>query len=261
MKRRQKSPPPSKRTNPNTNMHPALVERPFVVKELKWETLDTFTLLLAPEDGQPSYEFIPGQWLYLHLLNEDGTSWARAAYSIASAPSKSKEVIELSIKLAGDFTKRASHLMPDDKVRIQGPFGVFCPPIQSDKPVVFFAGGIGITPFRSYVEECVIQGSKHPIVLVYSNRTIEEAPFMAEMQKLAEQQLLIPLLILTRDAPDDWTEPVGRLNETHIDKLAPVLETAIFYACGPDEFMATAKALLAAKGVDVKARYKQESFG
>jgi len=242
-------------------MHPALVERPFVVKELKWETADTFTLVLAPTDGEPNYAFIPGQWLYLHLLNEDGTSWARAAYSVASAPSNSKEVIELSIKLAGDFTKRASKLMPDDKVRMQGPFGIFCPPIQSDKPVVFFVGGIGITPFRSYVDECVIQGSKHPIVLVYSNRTIEEAPFMVEIQKLAEKQLLIPINILTRDAPEGWPDPVGRLNETHIDKLAPVLETAIFYACGPDEFMASVKALLAAKGVDVKTRYKQESFG
>ena len=242
-------------------MHPSLVERPFVVKELKWETADTFTLVLAPEDDLPNYDFKPGQWLYLHLLNDDGTMWARAAYSVASAPSQSKQTLELSIKLAGDFTKRASKLMPDDKVRMQGPFGVFCPEIESDKPVVFFAGGIGVTPFRSYVEECVIQGSKHPIVLVYSNRTIEEAPFMAEFQKLADQDLLIPILILTRDAPDDWPEPVGRLNESHIEKLAPVLDTAMFYACGPDDFMKSVKELLAAKGVDVKTRYKQESFG
>ncbi|MCA9384950.1 MAG: FAD-dependent oxidoreductase [Candidatus Magasanikbacteria bacterium] len=242
-------------------MHPSLVERPFVVKELKWETADTFTLVLAPEDGLPNYDYKPGQWLYLHLLNDDGTMWARAAYSVASAPSQSKQTLELSIKLAGDFTKRASKLMPDDKVRMQGPFGVFCPAIESDKPVVFFAGGIGVTPFRSYVEECVIQGSKHPIVLVYSNRTIEEAPFMAEIQKLADQDLLIPILILTRDAPDDWPEPVGRLNESHIEKLAPVLDTAMFYACGPDDFMKSVKELLAAKGVDVKTRYKQESFG
>ena len=84
---------------------------------------------------------------------------------------------------------------------------------------------------------------------------------MAEIQKLADQDLLIPILILTRDAPDDWPEPVGRLNESHIEKLAPVLDTAMFYACGPDDFMKSVKELLAAKGVDVKTRYKQESFG
>lgn len=242
-------------------MHPTLIERPFAVKELKWETADTFTLILAPQDGEPNYDFKPGQWLYLHLLNEDGTSWARAAYSVASAPSQSKETLEFSIKIAGDFTKRASALMPDDKVRLQGPFGVFCPAVASDKPIVFFAGGIGVTPFRSYLHECVIQETKHPIVLVYSNRTIEEAPFMEELQKLEQKGLVHTVQILTRDAPENWPDPVGRLNQTHIDRLKPVMETAMFYCCGPEEFMKSVKELLAANGVDVKTRYKQESFG
>lgn len=242
-------------------MHPSLIERSYTVQEFVWETQDTFTLRIAPADGEPSYVFAPGQWVYLHLLNADGTSWARAAYSIASAPSQSKEVLELSIKLAGDFTKKASTLIPGDTVRLQGPFGVFCPPVQSETPIAFFAGGIGITPFRSYIRECVIQGAKHPIVLIYSNRTIEEAAFMEEMQKLDQQDLLHTVMILTRDAPENWEAPVGRLNQSHIDKIKPVLATGKFYACGPDSFMDAVKALLTENGVDVKTRYKQESFG
>ena len=59
--------------------HQVLEMRSFEVKELVWETPEVFTLRLKPKSVEDALHFLPGQWVYLHVLNDDGTSWARAA--------------------------------------------------------------------------------------------------------------------------------------------------------------------------------------
>ncbi|MDP3793842.1 MAG: hypothetical protein Q8R07_03765, partial [Candidatus Uhrbacteria bacterium] len=55
-----------------------MMMRRFRVKEILWESPKTFTLRLAPEAGEMMGSFLAGQWVYLSLLNPDGTAWGRA---------------------------------------------------------------------------------------------------------------------------------------------------------------------------------------
>ena len=91
--------------------------------------------------------FLAGQWVYWHLLNQDGSSWGRAAFSVSSAPGEFDEEFQLGVKVQG-FHQKGGQLQPGDVIGIQGPFGVFTLPKQADH-LVFFAGGIGVTPFRA----------------------------------------------------------------------------------------------------------------
>lgn len=233
--------------------------RRFRVQEIVWETPEIFTLRLMPLEGEVPLPFKAGQWVYLHLLNEDKTSW-KAAFSIATAPSDAGP-IELGIKIARDFTKRASHVRLDEEVALQGPFGVFVLPPPSEAPLVFIAGGIGITPLRSMMREAVNTKRTQPMYLVYSNRYAEESAYLEEFDDLQRTYGSLQIVAtLTGEHPPGWTGKTGRVNA---EMLAPILaETAQngqFFLCGPNPFMEGIRGMLEQAGVD-KKRIHQERF-
>lgn len=241
--------------------NPVLKLRPFRITEITWETAEIFTLELEPQDPADMVSFKPGQWVYLHLLEKDGTSWARAAYSVASSPEESAERIKLGIKLEGDFTKRASKLMPDDIVSIQGPFGVFVTP-PGDAPLVLFAAGIGVTPFRCMIRSLEAQGANRPMTLFYSNKAIEDAAYFEEFDALAKRaEWFHPVFTLTRGEPSDWPGERGRIDGAMFDRHVSSYEEAVFMMCGPKEFMDGIRSMLEERGVDTRKRLKQELFG
>jgi ferredoxin-NADP reductase len=236
--------------------------RPFRVQELKWETPDTFTLILVPADAQPMFAFKAGQWIYLHVLKADGTSAGRAAFSVASAPQQSTDRFELGIKVHGNFTKATSQLIPEDMVGVQGPFGVFV--LHEDvSPVVIFAGGIGISPFRSMIRKLWHDQSATDVYLFYSNREIEDVAYWEEFEQIAKSwPNFHPIYTLTtEDVPPAWTGEKGRLSSAMIKKYLPDLSRGEFLMCGPLGFMDTVRQILEAEGVDTKTRLRKELFG
>lgn len=241
------------------NVPEVLRLRKFRVQEIVWETPEIYTLRLVPVEGESKLVFKAGQWVYLHLLNEDGTTW-KAAFSIATAPSDTCP-LELGVKIEKDFTKRASKLRIDDVVALQGPFGVFVLPNEVTTPIVFIAGGIGITPFRSMMREMVHQKMSAPMRLVYSNRYCEDSAYLEEFDDLERAYGPMTMLAtLTGEKPPGWTGKTGRVDAA---MLAPLLaETAAtgqFFMCGPNPFMDSIRLILEQAGVD-KKRIHQERF-
>lgn len=220
-----------------------------------------FSLTLAPDDGEPMFPFIAGQWVMLHLLNEDGTTWAKAAFSIASAPSESMQQLELAIKIYGDYTKRASTLKEGDRVKLQGPYGVFTLR-PGTGPLVFFAAGIGVTPFRSMIRELIAAHDLRPVTLFYTNRTPALTAYESELRELAVMHSAFhPVFILTgSETPDDWDGERGRLNEAMLLKHLGDWSGNEYAMCGPKEFMDSIRDMLVSHGVDVKTKLRKELF-
>jgi ferredoxin-NADP reductase len=69
-------------------------------------------------------------------------------------------------------------------VRIEGPSGGLTLHNNVSRTAVLLAGGIGITPFRSIVARAAKESLFHRIILFYSNRRPEDAPFLDELQAL-----------------------------------------------------------------------------
>lgn len=245
-----------------TKTTPAVLQmRPFEIEEIKWESSHTFTLVLIPEAGQEMISFKAGQWVYLHVLNEDGSSWARAAFSVATAPSESEQKLELGVKIYGDFTKRASDLVPGDRVCLQGPFGVFTIH-EGVSPLVIFAGGIGITPFRSMIRELAAKKSETQVILFYSNKRVEDIAYFDEFNRLAEEwPAFHPIYNLTEHAPSKWRWEIGRLDRDMVKRHFSEFEHGEFLMCGPPPFMETVEKILLIEGVEVKKRLRKELFG
>lgn len=242
--------------------NPVLLVRKFRVEELRWESAEIYTLVLVPVDPAEMVQFKAGQWVYMHLFNPDGSMWARAAFSIATAPSESKEKIELTIKQHGDYTRRASQLQPDDVVGVQGPFGVFTLP-ESGEPLVFFAGGIGITPFRSMIRELYLRKDPRKVILFYSNRDHEETAFYEDFDEMnADWPSFKPIFTLTGQfIPAKWLHLRGRFTAEIIKAGVPQAPEGSYFICGPVTFMDSIKEQLASLGVDTKTQLHKELFG
>ena len=266
--------------------------RRFKIVDNRHESARIFTLTLEPEVGaygNTPLQFKPGQFVFLHLLNEDGTTW-KAPFSIANAPDAAGGRLELTIKIYKDFTARASKLAPGDVVGVQGPFGMFVPDAEASSHV-FFASGIAITPFASIIRDACrprpgsvipvktgiqsgvnssgdpgidsrVRGNDRKITLFYSVREIENFVFREEFERLAKEwPSFKPVFILTGEAPKDWKGERGRFDAAMLDRHAADLEGAHFMACGLPAFVETVKKVLENKGIDLKTRFKEEMFG
>lgn len=219
-----------------------------------------FELELVPTDGQPVFDYLPGQFVMLQLLNPDGTVWAKSAYSLAGAPHESRGSILLAIKIRGDFTQRIRGLKPGDALNVQGPFGRFTAP-PGDAPLVLLAGGIGITPFRSLLRHLLEGGSRRPVTLIYSCRTLQVMPYFDELRELADRHPGFRCVItFTGYAPDGWAGETGRIGQKLIAKHVPEPRSAEFMVCGTQDFVKDMYDSLAKLGVDVTLRLHKEIF-
>ncbi len=100
----------------------------------------------------------------------EGGSWR--GFSIASDPKEGLVRISTIIpEQPSEYKKALKAMKPGDSITMRGPFGPFYIS-EGDKPAVFIAGGIGITPYRSIIASCVdespVSGPKLDLIYVDS---------------------------------------------------------------------------------------------
>lgn len=127
-------------------------------------TQDYVDIILTPETK--ALKFFSGQFLFLEILS-DKISREEHPFSIASPPDA--EHLRIVSKITGDYTLSLRNLKQNDQVIVRGSFGTFFKKIktQDQNPLVFIAGGIGITPFLSIVKPLVENQSIHKPIYLY----------------------------------------------------------------------------------------------
>src|SRR5512137_2804561 len=131
------------------------------------EATMSFRLELA---GQ-SFAFQPGQFVRVGLSDPpypDPKGNVRS-FSIASAPAD--PFVLIATRMTGSAFKRSLADAPiGTPVSVSGPAGSFVLDRNSDAPVALFAGGIGVTPFRSMFKHAQEQSTARRFTLIYANR-------------------------------------------------------------------------------------------
>lgn len=136
-------------------------------------------------------------------------------------------------------------------VAVTGPNGTFTLPRESRRPVVFYAGGIGITPFFSMVEDATLRKLPHRITLVYSNRAPSSAAYLPDLQALANQNRNFHLVATMTDLADEvWDGPVGVVDDLFLIKNVPDLHEAVHYIAGPPGLVGVLRKVLTEAGVE-----------
>ena len=174
------------------------------IEDIQTETALEKIFTVRLPDGQ-NLGHVPGQFV---MVSVPGVG--EAPISVMSSPSRTGETFKLCIRNAGDLTGVIHTLRPGDQIGIRGPFGRGFPVhIFQGKDILIAAGGLGLAPARSLIDEIlddrasygrliILYGVKHPAEILF-----REA--LAEWDERDDVEISI-----TVDRPDDaWSGHVG----------------------------------------------------
>ena len=217
----------------------------------------------AKPDG---FAFRAGQAVNVTLLEPpetDGKGNSRT-FSLVTAPHEPTLAIATRMRDTA-FKRVLGALAPGTTVKVRGPMGTFTLPDDPARPVVFLAGGIGITPFVSMLRHEAKAGSARPRLLVYSNRRPEDAPFLDELQGLAGAKgpfrLVATMTEMERSARP-WTGERAMVDAAFLARHLPAGgPSAVRYLAGPPAMVAGLRGLLQESGVADADIRTDEFFG
>src|SRR5579859_258793 len=112
--------------------------------------------------------------------------------------------------------------------------------------LVFIAGGIGITPFRSMLKYLLDTQQRRDIVLIYANKTAEEIVYRDILDAAHARLGVKTLYTLTDQAAvsGNWTGLRGRINEQMILRAIPDYDERTYYLSGPPEMVRASEQVL-----------------
>jgi len=190
-------------------------------------------ILKLPENVD--FKFLAGQ--YIDFLLKDGR---RRSYSIANAPHDSDH-IELHVRYVegGEFAEYAFGNMPEKAMlRIEGPLGTFYLREESDRPLIFMAGGTGFAPIKGLIEHSLEIGQTRPIHLYWGARAKRDLYMHALAQEWATKYDHISYTPVLSDPleSDDWQGRTGYVHDAIMDDCDDLSGFDI-YAGGPPEMV------------------------
>ncbi len=201
----------------------------------------------------PAFRFQAGQWVRMVLQTPVGEQIR--TLSIASAPSDRS--IDLGTRLSSSPFKQAlSGLQPGDVVELMGPGGRMS--LTDKRPVVFLAGGVGITPVRSMLRDLAHRGtSLERSLLFYGNRHEGCIPYRVDIEALVAKGL--ELVHVLEEAPSGWSGESGFIDAEMIARHVEARD-AWFVVSGPPVMVQAMTRVLDELGVPEGQR-TVESFG
>lgn len=206
--------------------------------EKKMIAKDTMEVVFGM-DGQ-SCDFKPGQYLSVVLpkLVFDDQKGNRRDFSIASSPNNKKSVsIAFRVSQSG-FKQTLISLPLGTKVSVDCCYGVLTMPDSPSRPLVFIAGGIGITPFMSAIRYAAEEKLPHKISLIYGNRDPESAAYLKELEALEKENKNFYM-----------KKEFGPITKDFIREVAEKLLSPLWHIVGSPSMVRGVKSILAEMGI------------
>ncbi|MFP5417792.1 MAG: CDP-6-deoxy-delta-3,4-glucoseen reductase [Gammaproteobacteria bacterium] len=175
-------------------------------------------------------QYLAGQYIDFQL--KDGKA---RSYSLANPP-HDDALLELHIRHVpgGLFTEQVfTTLKERDILRLKGPLGSFFIREDSDKPMIFIAGGTGFAPIKGMLEHAFAEHTDRELILYWGVRSRKDL-YLAELpqQWLAEQPNFSFVPVLSNPEPgDDWRGRTGFVHEAVLADFADLSAYQV-YACG-----------------------------
>jgi ferredoxin-NADP reductase len=198
-------------------------------KVAKGTLLVTFDLLGEEMD------FRPGQYFHVTLpsLGDEDEKGLRRHITIVTSPNE-KGVLGFATRMRDSAFKRTLRELPvGSEVQVEPPKGRFGLPEDPSRPLVFVAGGIGITVFRSMLRYIHEEQLPYSVTMIYSNRDRESAAFLDELREL-EQALPDFKLVLTMTQDPAWEGETRKVDGGFVaDYVDDDLNEYTFLVAGP----------------------------
>jgi ferredoxin-NADP reductase len=230
-----------------------------------------FTLLRIERIAADCYEFVlkpdrkiafqPGQYLDWTLdVRKPDDRGNRRPFTIASAPGD--EDVRLGVKFysrSSAFKQALAAMKPGDVIYGSQLAGAFTLPANPAEKLAFIAGGIGVTPFRSMVQDLLGRQDKRSAVLIYGANKADEIAY-ADLFEQAEKELGLRTVYAVADS----AAPGPRIHNGFIDaalirREIPDFRDRTFYISGPWAMVSLFQRVLKEMGV-ARSRIKVDFF-
>lgn len=182
-------------------------------------------------DNAWSFRFTPtqrltwlaGQHIWVELLHDrPDAGGARRWFTISSAPYE--QIVQITTRITGSSFKQALQALPigGELELLEKPDGDFVWQ-DSPLPLVFVAGGIGITAFHSMLKQRFYDKQPMAVTLIYGNRTAD-IPFKDELEHWAASDSRCKVHYVT-GMP---------LTSQRLAEIEPQLNKSLVYVSGPE---------------------------
>jgi NAD(P)H-flavin reductase len=219
------------------------------VVEKRWETEETVTLTLAPQQS-PGIACLPGQFnmLYAFGVGEIPISF--------SGPPGADQPLVHTIRQVGPVSAALCNLPVGASVGVRGPFGTPWPLEEAvGSAVLVMAGGVGIAPLRTALRQLIQDAARYTsLTLLYGARSPAQLLFGEERARWSADDSPLQVLTTVDHATAPWRGRVG---------VVPQLLEAIeldgaplsVFLCGPEVMMRYSIRALEDRGVAASQIY------
>ena len=210
----------------------AMTPRPFRLERKRRETHDTWTLALAPLQGD-RLDVAPGQFTMLY------------AFGVGEVPiSVSGPPLLQTIRAVGPVTQALCAARPGTILGVRGPFGTSWPVEEAKgRDLLIVAGGVGLPPVRPALYHALDHRADYGrVILLYGARTPEDIVFRRELERW-RSRMDLEVDVTVDAAAEGWRGKVGVVT-TLIPRAALDPGATAAFVVGPEIMMRfTARAL------------------
>lgn len=206
---------------------------------------DTFDFVFTADK---KLNFKPGQYLEWTLAHEKmDNRGMRRYFTIASSPTEQDIIMGVKFYEKPSSYKQSLISLESAKTIVASQLtGDFTLPKDKNKKLIFLAGGIGVTPFRSMIKYLIDKNEKRDIIIFYSNKSFSDIAYK-EIFDQAQKELGIKTIYCLTDSnsiPKNWDGEKGIIDEQMIKRYALDYKDRMFYISGPRSMILSFKKYL-----------------
>ncbi len=182
-----------------------------------------------------AFKFKPGQYLEWTLPGAKSDARGNRRYlTISASPTESHLMFTIRQPARSSaFKARLKKLPLGHNILASHLAGSFTLPKKTEPKLVFIAGGVGITPFRSIIKYLIDTKDRRDITLLYAADAAQEFAFTSLFKKAEAVGLKTFFTLTAEPKPAGWRGRHGRIDAVMIKKLVPDYKQRRFYVSGP----------------------------
>lgn len=227
----------------------------LTLKSIEEAAKDSYDFVFAPDR---KFVFAPGQymeWTLGHRYPDNRGN--RRYFTLASSPME--DTVRLGVKFypqASTFKRALSSMKAGDKISAAHLSGGFVLPKDPKKKLVFIAGGIGITPFRSMIHYLLDKGEARDIIVIYSNKTAADIAYKDILDRAESEIGIRTIYAITNEKVPVPGMYNGQIDANLIAQQILDYRDRTFYISGPHAMVEAYGKILRDMGV---SRFKIKS--
>lgn len=198
--------------------------------------------------------FRAGQYMEWTLPHKNPDSRGiRRYFTIASSPTENELRIGVRIDLvqSSSYKKSLLAMKKGDDIGPSHIAGDFTLPDDMSKKLVWIAGGIGITPFRSMIRYMADKKDKRDVVLFYCASKPDGFAYKNVFDETAPEIGLKNIYVVTKadTANPEWSGEKGHITPEMLANYIPDIKERMYYISGPGTMVNAYRDLLKNVGV------------